>query len=517
MKQRLLFSLMILFTYSIWAQGPPPPCGLSPSHACDESGDGTGEFDLVALYPFPFCAPLDWQNDYYPTTYHLTEEDADNDVNPIANPSMYLSNIYFQIIYFRADKIVPDGSSDVLYGYDYLYVSPIPTPNTPTPLTNCDTNGNGINTFDLTEKNEEILAGLNNNEYMISYFLSYADAENNINNIYDELYTNVTPYLQTIYAKVQFQNLSECSAIIELDLVVFEICEDLGVYLTYYGAPPRPGFNFINILYLKNEGISPINAGSVEFTHDDLLEFNNTFDVNPNYTVTTSSNGFTIDFVDLLPNEIEIIRISLNCPVSVNLGELVISSVVYSTNSEDVFALNDVSFLTQTVVGSYDPNDIIESHGPTILFDDFTNDDYLFYTVRFQNVGTAEAIDISIENTLDDKLDESTFQLLGSSHSNLMNRIGNQLTWTFTGINLPSESMDEPNSHGFVYYKIKPKSGYTVGDIIPNAADIYFDFNPAVVTNTFETEFVATLSVSDLSLNQFQIYPNPAREIVSIK
>ncbi len=98
-----------------------------------------------------------------------------------------------------------------------------------------------------------------------------------------------------------------------------------------------------------------------------------------------------------------------------------------------------------------------------------------------------------------------------------MNRIGNQLTWTFTGINLPSENMDEPNSHGFVYYKIKPKSGYTVGDIIPNAVDIYFDFNPAVVTNTFETEFVATLSVSDLSLNQFQIYPNPAREIVNIK
>ncbi|MFK5878124.1 MAG: T9SS type A sorting domain-containing protein [Flavobacteriaceae bacterium] len=520
MIQRLLFYLMILFTYNIWAQSPPPPCGLSPSYVCDINGDGIEEFNLDVLYPFNFCiAPSLNQEDYHPTAYYESEEDARNAVNPIATPSMYLSNSYFQTIYFRAEKILPDGSNDVLYDYDYLYIIPLTTPNTPTPLTNCDTNGNGISIFNLTDKNEEILAGLNNNEYIISYFESYTDAENSINEINDESYTNTTPYSQTIYAEVQYQNSSGCDAIVELDLIVFEVCDDLGVYLTYYGAPPRPGFNFINRLYLKNEGTMIINSGTVEYSYDGLLEFNNTFNVNPNYTITLTSNGFTVDFVNLLPNETELIEISMYCPATVNIGELITNSVVYTTNSDDVLELNDESFLTQTVVGSYDPNDVIESHGPTILFEDFTIDDYLFYTVRFQNIGTAEAIDVRIENVLDSKLDESTFQILSSSHSNSLNRVGNQLVWTFNNIGLPSESMDESNSHGFVYYKIKPSTGYGVENIIPNSADIYFDFNSAVETNTFETEFVIAIVLSEESnsISKFSIFPNPASNVVNIK
>ncbi len=515
MKQRLLFSLMILFTYTIWAQvQPPPPCGFWVSYACDVNGDGFEEFNLDVLYPFSFClASTLNQEDYHPTTYYESEEDAQNAENAIANSSMFLSNSYSQIIYFRAEKIVPDGSYDVLTGHGSLDIIPITTPNTPTPLTNCDTNGNGISIFNLMYKNEEILAGLDNNEYMISYFESYADAETSMNEINDELYTNTTPYLQTIYAKVQYQNLSACDAIVELDLIVLDVCDNLGVYLTYYGVPPRPGFNFINRLYLKNEGTLTINSGSVEYIYDGLLEFNNTLNVNPNYTITQTSNGFTVDFVNLLPNETEVIDISMYCPVSVNIGELTTNSVVYTTNSDDILEQNDESSLTQTVVGSYDPNDVIESHGPTILFEDFTSDDYLFYTVRFQNIGTAEAIDVRIENVLDSKLDESTFQILGSSHSNSLNRIGNKLVWTFNNIDLPSESMDEPNSHGFVYYKIKPTAGYGVENIIPNAADIYFDFNSAVETNTFETEFVITIVLSEESnsISKFSIFSKPSK------
>ena len=107
--------------------------------------------------------------------------------------------------------------------------------------------------------------------------------------------------------------------------------------------------------------------------------------------------------------------------------------------------------------------------------------------------------------------------MLSSSHNNVFTRTDNQLNWQFDNIHLPSEDMDEPNSHGYVYYKIKPAVGYSIGDIIPNTAEIYFDFNPAVITNTFKTEFTTTLSNTDFNKVGFSILPNPAKNTVELR
>ena len=59
------------------------------------------------------------------------------------------------------------------------------------------------------------------------------------------------------------------------------------------------------------------------------------------------------------------------------------------------------------------------------------------------------------------------------------------------------------------------KTGY-VGDIIPNTAAIYFDSNPPVITNTFNTEFVNALSNSSFETNVFTVFPNPANHTTQI-
>src|SRR5262249_37925061 len=41
----------------------------------------------------------------------------------------------------------------------------------------------------------------------------------------------------------------------------------------------------------------------------------------------------------------------------------------------------------------------------------------------------------------------------------------------------------EPASHGFIAYRLKPKSTVVVGDTVHNDASIYFDFNLPVETN----------------------------------
>jgi len=62
--------------------------------------------------------------------------------------------------------------------------------------------------------------------------------------------------------------------------------------------------------------------------------------------------------------------------------------------------------------------------------------------------------------------------------------LGREITWTFTNIMLPDSTTDEPGSHGFVRFTAIPISSVPAGAYIENRASIFFDFNPAVVTNT---------------------------------
>ena len=352
-----------------------------------------------------------------------------------------------------------------------------------------------------------------------SYFIVSDDANNSYDlsfslfDGYEDCYNITTPTIDDVSVAIGE------SITVYFPITEQQPCEDLEVLLINTWAPPRPGFTHTNSLYLNNLSLSTIASGTVEVFIDDLLVFNGVTNVNPNYTITNTATGFTVDFVNLEPLASEVIEIELLCPASVPLGEVVTNMAIYTTTTNDLIAENNSATLRETVVGSWDPNDIRESRGPEIIHPDFTSEDYLYYTIRFQNLGTAEAINVRIEETLDTQVDETTFQMIASSHAYQVNRVNNELVWTFDDINLPAEMFDAEGSNGFVYFKIKPKAGYAIGDIIPGVAGIYFDFNAPVITNTFETEFVEPLSVNELSSDnaQIKIYPNPVKDILYIK
>ncbi|WP_186809181.1 DUF7619 domain-containing protein, partial [Flavobacterium branchiophilum] len=54
------------------------------------------------------------------------------------------------------------------------------------------------------------------------------------------------------------------------------------------------------------------------------------------------------------------------------------------------------------------------------------------------------------------------------------------------------------------------KPGFNIGDIIPNNAQIYFNYKPAIITNTFNTELGATLGKENIQWNNPILFPNPA-------
>lgn len=269
---------------------------------------------------------------------------------------------------------------------------------------------------------------------------------------------------------------------------------------------PRPGFTYtVSILY-QNYGSQTISNGTLNFTKDPNLTITNVSEAG----VLSTANGFSFDFTNIAPFESRSLYVTFLVPTipTVALGDLVTNTTSIQI-SNDIDLSNNNTSLTQAIVGSYDPNDMTESHGGKIVHSTFTASDYLYYTIRFENTGTASAEFIRVEDILDSQLDENTFEMISASHSVNTKRNGNQLTWHFYNVDLPPTITNPAASHGYVYFKIKPKSGYAVGAIIPNTASIYFDYNPAIITNTFTTQFVQALSNSTFNSTTISLHPNP--------
>lgn len=288
---------------------------------------------------------------------------------------------------------------------------------------------------------------------------------------------------------------------------------DIDVRLITVGAP-SPGFTYVNKIVYTNKGTQTTN-GTITFIKDNALSISS---ISQAGTVSTA-NGFTYNFSDLQPFETRIIEVTMQVPTipTVQLGNLLHNSASVSIlPTVDAIANNNTFELTQEIIGSYDPNDIMEAHGEQIVHATFDSDDYLYYTIRFENTGSASAINVRVNNLLDAKLDETSLKMVGSSHNFVMDRVNTNVAWNFNGIMLPATSQNPNASKGYVVYKIKPKPGYAIGDIIPSTASIYFDYNPAIVTNTFNTEFVAQLSTTEFENATFVFYPNPVRESLTV-
>jgi len=138
------------------------------------------------------------------------------------------------------------------------------------------------------------------------------------------------------------------------------------------------------------------------------------------------------------------------------------------------------------VTGSFDPNDKLVQ--PAGLGDDdhfIAATDALEYKIRFQNTGTDTAFLVVIRDTLAPYLDLSTLRIGATSHPATFTVFGaNVLEWRFANILLPDSNTNEPESHGFVKFKINQMPGNPLGTVIENRAGIVFDFNVPVITNT---------------------------------
>ncbi len=297
-----------------------------------------------------------------------------------------------------------------------------------------------------------------------------------------------------------------------IPVTVLQPYADLEINLSAQ-TEPRAGSSYTNVIAVRNVGSAPADA-TLTFTKDPAISLAL---VSPGGTEQLTDTGFTIEFQQLAVFETFYYYVTLNVPAipDVVLGQSLFNSVTIETTG-DVYPINNSSSISQEVVASYDPNDIQEMRGPEIDVENFSQQDYLYYTIRFQNSGTAEAIDVRLENTLPATLDPTSLRMLSASHDYELVQNGNELIWNFNGINLPFGPETQIDTQGFVTYKVKLNQQPTVGQIVENTAEIYFDSNPAIVTNTFETLFVESLDLNSETFSNVVLYPNPARSMLFI-
>ncbi|WP_299334109.1 T9SS type A sorting domain-containing protein [uncultured Psychroserpens sp.] len=280
-----------------------------------------------------------------------------------------------------------------------------------------------------------------------------------------------------------------------------------------------PGFDSEYKIVYRNVG-NTVLSGTLDF------DFSFDSDYMQYLSSVPSENGhvnniLSWDYIDLVPFETReiVATFNLNTPTDTNFplnaDHELNFEVLISSNAIDETPDNNDFGLKQIVVNSFDPNDIRCLEGENILPERVG--EYVHYLIRFENLGTANATNIVIKNTIDaTKFDVNSLAPLNGSHE-YYTRINteNEVEFIFENINLP---FDDANNDGYVLYKIKTLESLVLGDTFSNQAEIYFDFNAPIITNTYTTE----VSEEQLSTNEFtklntRVHPNPVTDFLSIK
>jgi len=346
-----------------------------------------------------------------------------------------------------------------------------------------DLNSNGI--LDLTD------VGMNqikvNTNPIVNYVFSDSEGNYQINlfdstQVYNIFASTLTNWGLT--STPSTYNVSVDSNFTILDSVNFGFSPSIisdSITTSLVGGFPRCNQIVNYWVNVENLGTT-IPSGIISLHLDDSLTF---ISATPTPDSISSGNLYW-SFDNLFYFNDTLINLQVEMPDFLSMGDTLISNVettILDGLNNILFISQDV--LSQTLVCAYDPND--KNSTPSGLgYSGLVSSeiDEVEYLIRFQNTGNDTALVITIKDQLDQKLNWSSMNPICGSHDYTASIDPNGLlTFTFNNINLPDSNTNELASHGFILYKIKMNDNLPIGSIIENHANIYFDYNPAIITN----------------------------------
>ncbi len=298
---------------------------------------------------------------------------------------------------------------------------------------------------------------------------------------------------------------------------------------------PAQSFDDIEVLYGNTYNFYPGLETNIAVSVRNIGTNNATGNVaviiDPALTVTNPNggtvNGDTINFSfsNLVTGQTQNFNFQAIVSTSAQFGDSLHLNFNADITGNDIDTTNNFFIVDEPVLASFDPNAIIVNK--IILSGaEVQQDAYLTYTIQFQNTGNATALNIYLTDSLSAYLDPAYFETIFSSHPNYQLQFINTtdplkpylLKVIYNNINLPDSNSNEINSHGTFAFRIKVKNNTGLGSIIPATAAIYFDYNPAVITNLVTTLIMDPTKTNFNSQMNFisHIAPNPANESVKL-
>jgi uncharacterized repeat protein (TIGR01451 family) len=182
------------------------------------------------------------------------------------------------------------------------------------------------------------------------------------------------------------------------------------------------------------------------------------------------------------------IKLNVRIPLRASTPLYFAGEVVYN---DTVIVKNNIN---STIRCSYDPNEKQVSPSGINKENLTFKKDELHYTIYFQNTGNDYAYNVKILDTLNRQFDISTFEVTASSHEVRTElSVNGIVSFYFDNIMLPDSGLNFTKSNGFVTYSIKPKTSVNQNTKVQNTAHIFFDQNPAIITNTTLNTLIDTL------------------------
>lgn len=272
---------------------------------------------------------------------------------------------------------------------------------------------------------------------------------------------------------------------------------------------PRVGANIPLYINFGNQGTAAEN-GTI------CLELDSAYQFVSATPIPDSIAGNTIcwDYTGLAVFENRTISLTITTNSSATAGHPVTNCVSISPASGDETPFNNSSCCTDTLRGSYDPNDKNCFPAPGVYSGN--TDSVFHYTIRFQNTGNDTAFSVTIRDTLDAGFDIGTFRMGTASHAfELTFDPPRTLVWTFPNIILPDSGTNEPASKGQLSFSIQgdlPTAGQ-----FENNASIYFDLNPPIKTNTVRHSFLVSAWEETKPVEELLVFPQPATNSVTVR
>jgi uncharacterized repeat protein (TIGR01451 family) len=294
----------------------------------------------------------------------------------------------------------------------------------------------------------------------------------------------------------------------------------LDIAINSGATPARVGFIQTLWAHVSNSSAQLSGPVTVSLTFDPQMTFTSALPTPAN----VSGNQVTWTFPAFGVYASADLNVQLQVPADINLlGQPYAHMWSVDQPIAESSLANNAWSNTGIITAAYDPNDKTArtSTGSSNALYFIGQDEWIDYTIRFQNTGTASAIDVVVTDTLAPELDMATFEQGAASHPfEVRFKPGRVVEWRFTDILLPDSNVNEAASHGLVNFRIRPAQPLLPGTEIRNTANIYFDFNPPVITEP--SVLIAEFSTGTQAEGpgevgkQLTLFPNPVTDALQV-